>query len=126
MVAICATHGIFHRALVNGVHNAAHCATDQTTIPICHHTLAFCSGVCQLVIVVRACHIGVCSAFAICSGVSFSFPCDCLYKLTAHIAKFFQAFQNQATLCQIQDHKSVIKLPSFFHVNSGNAESISS
>ena len=111
MVAICATHGIFHRAFVNGVHNAVHCATDQATIPICHHTLAFSSGVCRFVIVFRACHIGVCSTLALCSGVSFSFPCDCLYRSTAQKASFFHRLPNQATDCQIPDHKSVIKLP---------------
>lgn len=75
---IFATHGILETALEIGVHKAAHCATDQATIPICHHTLAFCSGVCRLVIVLRACHIGVDSTLALCSGVSFSLPCDCL------------------------------------------------
>ena len=65
LVAIWVTHGIFHRALVNGVHNAAHYATDQATIPICHHTLVSSSGVCRFVIVFRARHIGVCSALAL-------------------------------------------------------------
>lgn len=75
---ILATHGILETALEIGVHKAAHCATDPAAMPICHHILAFCSGVCRLVIVLRACHIGVASAPALCSGVSFSLPCDCL------------------------------------------------
>jgi len=73
-----AAHGILDTALDIGVHNAAHCATDPATIPICHHILAFCSGVCRLVIVLRACPIGVASTLALCSGVNFSLPCDCL------------------------------------------------
>jgi hypothetical protein len=117
---IFAAHGILETALDIGVHNAAHCATDQAIIPICHHTLAFCSGVCRLVIVLRACPIGVASTLAFCSGVNFSLPCDCLYMSTAPNASFFHKLPYQATDCPIQDHRLVMKL-SFchHHCNSG-------